>query len=72
MNMIGFHWTKPCTVCMYLFKSSSSVLWDLLDEGNEIKFHDLAFSEQRSGDFWNKDNGNKTFLQHACYEEQVS
>ena len=40
-----------------------------MEEGNEVKFHALAFSEVRSNDFWNKDNGKRTFLQQACYEE---
>ena len=58
---------------MFISQVAATGLWSLLEEGNEIMFHELAFSEQRRDNFWNMDMGTrkKTFLQQACYEERV-
>ena len=58
---------------MFISQVAATGLWSLLEEGNEIMFHELAFSEQRCDNFWNMDMGTrkKTFLQQACYEERV-
>lgn len=57
---------------LFLKDSQDPDMWNILETGNEILFHEHCLGREWPTNHWNSSNGSMTFLQLACWEENTS